>query len=81
MANENAERRVQDTVIGVEFRDRRATAGGVSLAENLLEVSVQQFINPVRYRISPAITYRASRSLMALAGGKRFKLRVEFQPA
>ena len=45
MADEDAGLHVQDTVIGVEFLDRRATASGVSLAENLLEVSVQQFMN------------------------------------
>jgi hypothetical protein len=35
MANENAGLHVQDTVIGIEFLDRCAPAGGVSLAENL----------------------------------------------
>jgi len=50
MADEDAGLHVQDTVIGVEFLDRRATASGVSLAENLLEVSVQQFMNSIRHR-------------------------------
>jgi len=54
MTDENAGRHIQDTVIGVKFFYRRATAGGVSLAENLLEVSVQQFIDPVvRHSVSP----------------------------
>jgi hypothetical protein len=38
--NENAGRRVEDAVIGVEFPDRRTTAGGVAFTENLLEVAV-----------------------------------------
>ena len=38
--NKDAGRRVEDTVVGVEFADRRTTAGGVAFAENLLEVAV-----------------------------------------
>ena len=38
--NENAGRRVEDAVIGVELPDRRTTARGVTFAENLLEVAV-----------------------------------------
>jgi hypothetical protein len=45
--DENAGRRVEDTVIGVKLLDCRTAAGGVSFAENLLKVSVQQFMNPV----------------------------------
>ena len=38
--NEDAGRRVEDAVIGVELADRRTTAGGVAFSENLLEVAV-----------------------------------------
>ena len=38
--DENAGRRVEDAVIGVELADRRTTAGGVAFSENLLEVAV-----------------------------------------
>ena len=38
--DENAGRHLEDTVVGVEFRDCRTTAGGVPFAENLLEVAV-----------------------------------------
>ena len=38
--DENAGRRIEDAVIGVELLDRRTTAGGVAFAENLLEVAV-----------------------------------------
>jgi hypothetical protein len=38
--NEEAGRRVEDAVIGVELADRRTTAGCVAFAENLLEVAV-----------------------------------------
>jgi len=38
--NENAERRIEDAVISVEFLDCRTTAGGVAFTENLLEVAV-----------------------------------------
>jgi hypothetical protein len=43
----NAGRHVEDTVIGVEVLDRRTTASGVAFAENLLQISIQQFTNPV----------------------------------
>jgi len=49
MADEDAGLYVQDTVIGVEFLDCRATASGISLAENLLEVSVQQFLSDIGF--------------------------------
>jgi hypothetical protein len=52
MADEHAWPRVQGAVTGVEFLDGRATACGVSLAESLLEVSVQQLMNPVRHGVS-----------------------------
>ena len=38
--NEDAGRRVEDAVIGVELVDSRATTGGVAFSENLLEVAV-----------------------------------------
>jgi hypothetical protein len=38
--DENAGRRVEDAVIGVELVDSRTTAGGVAFSENLLEVAV-----------------------------------------
>jgi hypothetical protein len=38
--DENAGRRVEDAVIGVELGDSRTTAGGVAFSENLLEVAV-----------------------------------------
>jgi hypothetical protein len=39
-AYENARRRVEDAVIGVELADRRTTAGCVAFSENLLEIAV-----------------------------------------
>jgi len=38
--DENAGRRVEDAVIGVELADRRTTAASIAFAENLLEVAV-----------------------------------------
>ena len=38
--DENAGRRVEDAVVGVELVDSRTTAGGVAFSENLLEVAV-----------------------------------------
>jgi hypothetical protein len=38
--DENAGRRVEDAVIGVELVDSRTTADGVAFSENLLEVAV-----------------------------------------
>jgi hypothetical protein len=38
--NEDAGRRVEDAVIGVELADRRTTAASIAFAENLLEVAV-----------------------------------------
>ena len=38
--DENAGRRIEDAVIGVELLDRRTTAGCVAFSENLLEVAV-----------------------------------------
>jgi hypothetical protein len=35
-----------DTIIGVEFLDCRTMAGGVPFAENFLQVSVEQFVDP-----------------------------------
>jgi hypothetical protein len=40
MPDENARRHIQHTVIGVEVLDCRTTAGGVSLAKDLLKVAV-----------------------------------------
>src|ERR1700746_3388803 len=52
IADENAGRHVQDTVIGVEFLDRRAAAGGVPLAEDLLKVALKEFVDTVTHDIS-----------------------------
>jgi hypothetical protein len=38
--NENARRRVEDAIIGVELSDGRTTARRVAFSENLLEVAV-----------------------------------------
>jgi hypothetical protein len=38
--DENAGRRIEEAVIGVELLDRRTTTSGVAFAENLLEVAV-----------------------------------------
>jgi hypothetical protein len=38
--DENPGRRIEDTVIGVEFLDCRTTAGGVAFTKNLLKVTV-----------------------------------------
>jgi hypothetical protein len=40
MSDENAGRRIEDAVVGVELLDCRTTAGGVAFTENLLEVAV-----------------------------------------
>src|SRR5262249_53969316 len=45
--DEDARRRVQHTIVGVEFLDGSATASCVPLAKDLLKVSVQQFMNSV----------------------------------
>ena len=39
--DENADRHIEDAVLGVELLDDGATAGGVAFAEDLLEVAVQ----------------------------------------
>jgi hypothetical protein len=38
--NEDAGRRVEDAVIGVELADRRTTAASIAFAENLVAVAV-----------------------------------------
>jgi len=39
--DENAGRRIEGAVIGVELLDCRTTAGGVGFTENLVEVAVR----------------------------------------
>jgi len=51
--DEDARRRVQHTIVGVEFLDAGATASGVPLAKDLLKVSVQQLMNSIRHSVSP----------------------------
>ncbi len=51
VSNENAGRHIEDAVIGVELLDCLATADGVAFTENLLEVAVQKFTNPIRHRV------------------------------
>ena len=46
-------RHVDDAVIGVELLDRSAAARAVSLTENLLEHSVEQFMNPIGHVVTP----------------------------
>jgi hypothetical protein len=50
VSDEDAGRRIDDTIVRVWLLDRRTTASGVPLAENLLEVAVQKFMNPIGHR-------------------------------
>jgi len=47
MPYENAGGHIEDTIIGVEFLDCHTTAGGVPFAEDFLQVSVKQFVDPI----------------------------------
>ena len=40
VSHENAGRRIEEAVVGVELLDRRTAACGVAFAEDLLEVAV-----------------------------------------
>src|SRR5208282_43021 len=48
-SDEDADWDVEDAVLGAELLDDGATAGGVVIAEDLLEVAVQQFMDLVRH--------------------------------
>jgi hypothetical protein len=45
-SDEDADWDIEDAVLRVELLDDGATAGGVAFAEDLLEVAVQQFMDP-----------------------------------
>jgi hypothetical protein len=52
-ADEYARRRVQHAVFGVEVLDRCSAADRITLTEDLLKVTMEQFVNTVGHKISP----------------------------
>jgi len=52
-SDEYARRRVQHAVFGVEVLDRCSAADHITLTEDLLKVTVEQFVNTVGHKISP----------------------------
>ena len=51
--DERAGRHVQHAVFGIEFIDRRAAATCVALAEDILKVAMQQFVDTITHKIYP----------------------------
>ena len=52
-ADEYAGRHIQHAVFGVEFLDRCSAADRITLTEDLLKVTMEQFVNTVGHKISP----------------------------
>src|ERR1700741_703517 len=52
-ADKYARRRVQHAVFGVEVLDRCSATDRITLTEDLLKVTMEQFVNTVGHKISP----------------------------
>src|ERR1700691_3220893 len=54
--DQDAGRHVEGAVCGIELLDCRTTVAGVAFPEDLLEVAIEQFMNPVRHRASASLS-------------------------